>query len=49
MIEIAHVKRFILQKRKTISHGSLKAFRMHVKGKIIYIGDLSDVGQKMQK
>ena len=44
MIEIVHVKEFILQKRKTISHGSLKDFRMHVKRKIIYIGDLSDVG-----
>ena len=42
-------KKFILLKRKTISRGSLKAFRMHVKRKIIYTGDLLDVGKKMQK
>ena len=49
MIEIVHVKMIILLKRKTVSRGSLKVCRMHVKRKIIYTGDLSDVGQKMQK
>ena len=39
-----HVKKFICVKRKTISHELLKAFRMHVKRKVIYTGDLSDVG-----
>ena len=37
-------KKFICVKRKTISHELLNAFRMHVKRKVLYTGDLSDVG-----